>query len=223
MVLQDVLSVRNVYEDAQKAKHKKAALGTNITIENFSSEEVIAIDEIDELGDLSKKDQNTLLSVGVDSDESERAGSFLQMDQSNVFTSELSKDIELMNTGAVLEKYSWLEDYIWNAIKPDADKYIAEAVLKEKEDGAYSGYFVRSKPGTKEFFPVQACMFIADTDIMQIAHNIIIDEENTEFHLNTGCATGDDISSAIHEVKVKFILNQVLKLPLLWLIIGLNR
>lgn len=198
MVLQDVLSVRNVYEDAENAKDKKAALGTDITIDNFSSEEVNAIDVIDDLNDLSKKDQNTLLSVGVDSDESDRAGSFLQMDQSNIFTSELSDNIELMNTGVALEKYDWLENYLWNAVKPDADKYTAEAALKEKEDGTFSGYFVRSKPGTKEFFPVQACMFIADTDIMQTAHNIIIAEENSELHLITGCATGEDISSALH-------------------------
>ena len=31
----DVLSVRNVYENAERAKDKKAALGADITIENF--------------------------------------------------------------------------------------------------------------------------------------------------------------------------------------------
>lgn len=41
-------------------------------------------------------------------------------------------------------------------------------------------------------------MFIADTDIMQTAHNIIIAEENSELHLITGCVTGDNISSALH-------------------------
>lgn len=145
MVLQDVLSVRNVYEETQKAKDKKAALGTDITIENFSSEEDNAIDAIDDLGDLSKKDQNTLLSVGSTQMKVKGQVLFFKW-TSNIFTSELSKDIELMNTGAALENYSWLEDYIWNAVKPDADKYTAEAALKEKEDGTYSGYFVRSKP-----------------------------------------------------------------------------
>ena len=41
-------------------------------------------------------------------------------------------------------------------------------------------------------------MFIADQDVMQTAHNIVIAEENSELHLITGCATGDDISSALH-------------------------
>ena len=73
-----------------------------------------------------------------------------------------------------------------------------EEKFREKEEGVTSGYFVRSLPGTKEVMPVQACMFISDTDVMQTAHNIVIAEENSELHLITGCATGDDISSAMH-------------------------
>ena len=45
----DVLSVRNVYEDAERAKDKKAALGADITIENFTDETVNAIDMLDDL------------------------------------------------------------------------------------------------------------------------------------------------------------------------------
>ena len=54
MVLMDVLSVRNVYEDAERAKDKKAALGADITIENFSDETVNALDMIDDLDDLKE-------------------------------------------------------------------------------------------------------------------------------------------------------------------------
>ena len=36
----DVLSVRNVYEDAEKAKDKKAPIGADVTIENFTDEDV---------------------------------------------------------------------------------------------------------------------------------------------------------------------------------------
>lgn len=198
MDLQDVLIVRNVYEDAEKAKNKKAPLGTDITIENYTNDNISAFDVIDDLDDLAKKDQDTLLSVGVDTSQEDRAGSFVQMDQSNIFTAQLSSDVEVMNTGVALDKYPWVKDYLWNAVKSDQDKYTAEAALREKEEGEYNGYFVRSLPGTKEFFPVQACMFIADKDIMQTAHNVIIAEENSELHLITGCATGDDVSSALH-------------------------
>ena len=110
----------------------------------------------------------------------------------------MSDSIEVMNMAIALEKYSWLEDYLWNVVKPDADKYTAKTALNEQENGVLSGYFVRSLPGTKEVMPVQACMFISDEDVMQTAHNVIIAEENSELHLITGCATGDDVGSAMH-------------------------
>ena len=195
----DVLNVRNVYDDAERAINKKAAIGADVTIENFSDETVNALDMIDDLNDLNKSTKNDLLKVGVDSDEKNRSGSFLQVDQSNIFTNNsMSDSVEVMNIGVALEKYNWLEDYIWRVVKPDADKYTAKTALREKEDGIKSGYFVRSLPGTCEVMPVQACMFISDEDIMQTAHNVIIAEENSELHLITGCATGEDISSAMH-------------------------
>ena len=191
--------MRNVLHDAEKAKNKKAALGADITIENFTDEEVNAIDLIDDLDDLNKSTKDMLLQVGVDTEEKNRSGSFLQMDQSNVFTNNsISDSIEVMGMNVALDKYSWLKDYMWNVVKPDADKYTAKTALREEENGETSGYFIRSLPGTKEVFPVQACMFIADEDVMQTAHNIIIAEENSELHLITGCATGSDVSSAMH-------------------------
>jgi ABC-type transport system involved in Fe-S cluster assembly, permease component len=199
MVLMDVLSVRNVYEAAEKAINKKAAIGADVTIENFSDETVNALDMIDDLDDLSKQTKADLLKVGVDTEETNRSGSFLQVDQSNIFTNNsMSDSIEVMNMQIALDKYNWLEDYLWNVVKPDADKYTAKTALREKENEFVSGYFVRSLPGTKEVMPVQACMFISDEEIMQTAHNVIIAEENSELHLITGCATGDDVASAMH-------------------------
>ena len=195
----DVLNVRNVYEDAERAKNKKAAIGADVTIENFTDETVNALDMIDDLDDLSKQTKTDLLKVGVDTEEKNRAGSFLQVDQSNIFTNNsMSSSVEVMNIGVALDKYSWVEDYLWNVVKPDADKYTAKTALREQKDGVKSGYFVRSLPNTCEVMPVQACMFISDEDIMQTAHNVIIAEENSELHLITGCATGDDVSSAMH-------------------------
>ena len=119
----DVLSVRNVYSDAEKAKDKKAALGADITIENFTDEAVNALDLLDDLDDVSKKTKGTLLKFGVDTEEKNRSGSFLQVDQTNVFTNNsISDSIEVMNMAVALDKYSWLEDYLWKVVKPDADK-----------------------------------------------------------------------------------------------------
>ena len=109
----DVLSVRNVYSDAEKAINKKAAIGADITIENFTDEDVNALDLLDDLDDVDKKTKNTLLKVGVDTEENNRSGSFLQMDQTNVFTNNsMSSSVEVMNMAVALDKYSWLEDYL---------------------------------------------------------------------------------------------------------------
>lgn len=195
----DVLIVRNVLQDAEKAKDKKAPLGVDVTIENFTDEDKFAYELIDDMNDVSKKTKKALLGVGIDTDEKGRAGSFLQVDQTNIFTNNsISNNVELMNIGMALEKYDWLKDYFWQVVNPGQDKYTAKTALREEEDGIKTGFFVRSLPNTKEIFPVQACMFINDSEVMQTAHNIIIAEENSELHLITGCATGDDISSAMH-------------------------
>ena len=132
----DVLSVRNVYEDAERAKDKKAAIGADVTIENFSDETVNALDMIDDLDDLSNQTKKDLLKVGVDTEENNRSGSFLQVDQSNIFTNNsMSDSIEVMNMAVALDKYSWLDDYLWNVVKPDADKYTAKTAINEKENG----------------------------------------------------------------------------------------
>ncbi len=106
----------------------------------------------------------------MDTEEKGRSGSFLQVDQSNIFTNNsMSNSVEVMNIGVALDKYHWVKDYMWNVVKPDADKYTAKTALREEKDGIKSG-----------------------------AHNVIIAEENSELHLITGCATGEDVSSAMH-------------------------
>ena len=52
-----MLVVQNVTHDAEKAKDKKAALGTDVVIENFTTEDINAFDVIDDLKDIDKKTQ----------------------------------------------------------------------------------------------------------------------------------------------------------------------
>ncbi|MEA4956296.1 MAG: SufD family Fe-S cluster assembly protein [Methanobrevibacter sp.] len=204
--LKDVLSVRNVLQKAEKAKDKKATIGSDIDMDEFTKEDKEEHENVDSIQDVPKKVKETLLKVGVDTSENERAGSFLQMDQSNIYSNSISDSIELMNLETALNKYNWLDQYLWNVVSPDADKYTAQTALREHEEGTRSGYFIRSLPGTKEVFPMQACMFIGDETVMQTAHNIIIAEENSELHVITGCATGEDVSSALHVGVSEFYL-----------------
>ncbi|BAW31860.1 MAG TPA: SufD family Fe-S cluster assembly protein [Methanothermobacter sp.] len=182
---------------AEKAKEKKAAYGYDIDLEKFIKEEAGEHERINKATEVPKKMRETLLKVGVDPTEKERAGTFIQVDQSGVYTSRVSKAVEVMGLNVALEKYDWLKDYMWKVVAPDTDKYTAHTALREAE-GDVGGYFIRSKPNSREIFPIQACMFIGDEKVMQTLHNIIIAEENSELHIITGCATGEDVSSALH-------------------------
>ena len=180
-------------EKAEKAKKKKAALGEDIELEKYDQEEEGEHEQLESLEELPEKYKKDILQVGVDPSGEGRAGSFMQLDQSQICSTCQSESIEMMGIQQAMDKYQWLSDYMWKAVNVDTDKYTAEAALGEP-----GGYFIRSMPGTNEVFPIQACMFIGDQNIRQTAHNIVIAEENSELHIITGCSTGSDVQSALH-------------------------
>ena len=203
--------LQSTLERAKKAQEKKALYGEDIDLEKFIREEAGEHERVNKANEVPKKVQDTLLKVGVDPSEKERSGSFIQVDQSGVCTTCASESVEIMGMNVALDKYGWIKDYMWKAVAPDTDKYTAQTAIREAEEGN-SGYFIRSLPGAKEVFPLQACMFIGDEKVMQTAHNIIIAEENSELHIITGCATGEDVSSALHVGVSEFYLKKGAKI-----------
>lgn len=194
-------------ERAKKARKKKALYGEDVDLEEFEREDVGEHEEVSSLDELPSKYQETMLKVGVDPSLQERGGSFMMMDQSGIHASSGSENIEVMNIKKALEKYSWLSDYMWNLIEVDTDKFTAETALGEP-----GGFFIRALPGAKTVFPIQACMFIGDKRLAQTAHNIVIAEEGSEIHMITGCATGEDISSALHVGVSEFYIGKNAKI-----------
>lgn len=67
------------------------------------------LDLLDDLDDVSKKTKNTLLKVGVDTEEKGRSGSFLQVD-SPIYLQIIQCPIQLklLNIGVALGKYHWV-------------------------------------------------------------------------------------------------------------------
>jgi Fe-S cluster assembly scaffold protein SufB len=192
---------------AEKAKKKKAILGKDIELEQFESEEAGEHEKMESLEELPEKYKKDILKVGVQPTGTGRAGSFLQIDQSGVCTNCNTESIELMDIKDALEKYDWINDYMWKAVAIDTDKYTAETALRDS-----GGYFIRSLPGSKEVFPIQACMFIGGSNVAQTVHNVIIAEENSELHIITGCATGSDIQRALHVGVSEFYLKKGAKI-----------
>jgi Fe-S cluster assembly scaffold protein SufB len=182
----------NVKERAKDAIKKPGALGPDIDLAAYTitTEEH---DQIKRLNELSKEVRDRSAKVGMDAEETCRAGSFFQMDQSVIHASVAQNGLEVMSTHDALHKYDWLKDYWWKAVQVDTDKYTAQAELKRNH-----GYFLRALPGVRAEFPLQACLYMTREGLAQNVHNIIIAEEGSELHVITGCTTAPHVRTGLH-------------------------
>jgi hypothetical protein len=106
-----------------------------------------------------------------------------------------------------VEKYGWLEEYLWKAVAVDTDKYTAHVEL-----GQSNGYFIRALPGSKVVYPVQACLYIAKARLAQKVHNIVIAEEGSELHIITGCTNAPRGEPGLHIGVSEFYVKRGAKL-----------
>lgn len=186
------MSKVSAVEMAKKVEKKPSAIGPDIDLNAYSAE-VKEHSKIQRLKDLSGEVKEKAISVGVDAEEVCRSGSFFQMDHSVVLSSVFQKGIEVMSSTEALKKYDWLPDYWWKAVNVDADKYTAQAELKQNH-----GYFLRTLPGAKVEFPLQACLYMTQDGLAQNVHNIIIAEEGSELHIITGCTIAPRVRTGLH-------------------------
>ena len=180
----EVKSSEAFKKKARAAEAKPAALGEDIDLGDYitSAEEQPYQDDPSELPAKTKK---RMLEAGVILDDvSQRSGTYIQMDNAPVHSSVKQDGVEVMAVSQALAKYDWLADYWWQAVAVDTDKYTANIELNQ-----YDGYFIRTLPGYKTVFPVQACLYLSKARLAQKVHNIIIAEEGSELHIITGCTT----------------------------------
>jgi len=182
------------YKDkAREAIAKPAAYGEDIDLAKYDpiAEELPYKDDPSLLPDKAKDD---MLSAGIIlDDDSQRSGTFIQMDNSTVHTSIMQEGIEVIPVSEALEKYDWMQDYWWKAVAVDADKYTASVEMNQT-----NGYFIRALPGQVTDLPIQACLYMTKANFSQHVHNIIIAEEGSELHIITGCATGSKNDPGLH-------------------------
>jgi uncharacterized protein len=187
-----VNEAKSIKEKAHAALEKKAVLGADIDFAAFSD---IGKEKtyISDPATLSPEQQKQLESIGMEVAGSERSGTYMQVDHSVVHCTTASKGVEILSTDDALKKYAGLADYWWQAVEPDTDKYTARAALHQEH-----GYFIRAFAGSKIDYPVQACLYIGQEDLVQDVHNIIIVEEGAELHVITGCATDPQVKKGMH-------------------------
>ncbi len=146
-----------------------------------------------DLGELTAEEVERLQETGIDLREKGRSGTFVQTNCSVVHCAARPKGLELLPVTEALKRYSWLEDYWWKAVSPEADEFV-----KATDVALDNGYFIRVLPGEKVVYPVQTCLYIREENIAQKVHNIIIAEEGAELHVITGCTTAPHLVSGLH-------------------------
>ena len=134
--------------------------------------------------------------AGIEADDKNRSATFFHVDQSTLYSkvNELYEGkIELMDTKVALQKYSWLNDYMWKLVDKNKDEYTRK--VAENWSG---GYFMRILPGAEVTFPLQSCLLITQKNLEQRIHNIIIAEENSKAHIITSCLQHSSVPNASH-------------------------
>jgi Fe-S cluster assembly scaffold protein SufB len=177
---------------AEKAHRKPSLYGRDIDFSayTYQAKEQKAIQDLRELpGQIREESQQ----AGITLERGCRSGTFFQIDHSVVLASSYQSGVEVMNISEALHTYDWLSAFLWNALSVDADKYTAQAELRQ-----HHGYFLRALPGQKVIFPLQACLFMTQEGLAQHVHNIIIAEEGSEIHIITGCATASSVKEGLH-------------------------
>jgi Fe-S cluster assembly scaffold protein SufB len=184
---------REYTEKARAAAAKKATYGEDIDITKFTGADAGHAYQADP-SRLPAPTKEKMLGAGIILDDpGQRAGTYLHMDNTPVHSSIRQEGIEVMAVSRALAKYDWLADYLWKAVAVDADKYTANVELSEND-----GYFIRALPGAKSILPVQACLYLEKSRLVQNVHNIIIAEEGAELHIITGCATASREEPGMH-------------------------
>ncbi len=195
---------------AESAIDKPAALGPDIDISLFTT--VSEQQRVDSLASLEKQVRETVLMSGFTADESERSASYFQMDRTPIYervADAFGGAIEIMGTEDALVRYpdEMVERYWWTAVAPDKDKYTALVALHQTE-----GYFIRVKAGQKVDKPIQACLFISESNVSQNLHNVIVVEDGAEANVITGCNIDTGVKQGLHAGISEFFIGKGAKL-----------
>ena len=200
---------RKIRDRALAAKDKLAALGLDIDLSSFelgSGKPKVEVGQLDQLGE---EERRLLSEVGVNPEQAESAGAYVQVDQRDILLDLMLgvEGLEVLSLSQALERYPKIEDLLWQLVPVDADKYTAQVALHGHE-----GYFIRAKAGARITQPVQSCLLMKTPRIQQNVHNLIIVEEDAELHLITGCATPQQLERALHLGVSEFYLGRNAKL-----------
>lgn len=170
---------------AEEALSKKSAYGIDLDVSEYTPKHVNLNGRCfealnDELG-------SSMESVGLGVDEKNASGSYIQIDQTAVYSQSRRSGLTILNLKEALKQLDFLRDFYWRLIPVDLDKFTALAALYEE-----SGYVIVAEKGFKSDKPIQACLLVKSPRSLQTPHNIVVAEEGTNLHVITGCTTAPE-------------------------------
>ena len=171
-----------VLRRAEAARDRPAAFGPDLDLAAFHVDPSVRATA--ERAARERQMREAALGVGIDLTAGQRAGTFLQVDQSVIARrvgAGFGGRVEMVPTLEALE-VPWVAKRLWSIVAPDADKYTAAAARQPT-----GGYCLRVRPGERLEEPVQACLLIAETALSQNVHNVVVVEEGAAVHVITGC------------------------------------
>ena len=177
---------------AEASRHKQAAFGTDLKLEEFSRQGG-AWDYDPDYRNFSPEERSRLLTAGIELTDDDHAATFLQADKAVVHCQTRQPGVEVLPITEAVNRHDWVKDYLWGLVAVDADKYTARAELELD-----NGYFIRALEGQKIAQPVETCLYLRTDRFAQHVHNLVVVEEGAELHIITGCATHPGVRSGLH-------------------------
>jgi uncharacterized protein len=181
-----------IKERAEQSRHKKAAFGTDLDLEDFSRQG--GTWEYDpDYRQFSPEERSRLLTTGIELTDKDHAGTFLQADKAIVHCQTRQPGVEVLPITEAVSRHDWVKNLLWGLVAVDADKYTAETELELD-----NGYFIRALEGQKIAQPVESCLYIRTDRFAQHVHNLVVVEEGADLHIITGCATHPGVRFGLH-------------------------
>ncbi len=137
--------------------------------------------------DIEEKD--ALLDAGIDPNESERAGTFMQVDGKVSVSHSKERGVELLPMEEGIAKYPKYKEYVGKAFEK-----AGQAIDMETE----GGYLLLVKEGHTVMFPVQVCLMLKKKAFSQKVRNLIIIEKGAKAYVINGCTSSKAAEDAMH-------------------------
>ncbi len=148
---------------------------------------------VDRLEEINENDAREFVKVGIDTNESLRAGTFIQKDSSLVHCSRSIEGVDILGISRALETKPWVKDFLWKLLPREKDE-----ITKASPETPDQGFFINIEKGFKTEKPLQTCLHIAKENFSQNVHNIIVAQEDSEIHIIAGCSTSEHLKSGLH-------------------------